>query len=82
MNFQKVRLPRILLVEDNLVNPTVAKHSLEKTGHDVTVADNGVQAMAMLDLIPFDLVLMDVQMPEMDGITATKRIREKEAVSG
>lgn len=73
---------RILLVEGNIVNQTVAKRGLEKTGHHVTVANNAVQALSMLDLVPFDLILMDVQMPEMDGITATKRIRQKETISG
>ena len=72
----------ILLAEDNTVNQKLAVRLLEKRGHAVTVVDNGRQAVDVLTGRSFDLVLMDVQMPEMDGITATTIIRERERVSG
>ena len=72
----------ILLVEDNAVNQLLAVRLLEKRGHQVTVAENGKKALATLEQSSFDVVLMDVQMPEMDGYTATAAIREKEKMSG
>ena len=70
---------RILLAEDNIVNQLVACRLLEKLGHAVTVAANGREVLAFLDQRDFDLVLMDVQMPEMDGFEATAAIRVKES---
>ena len=73
---------RILLAEDNLVNQKLAVRLLEKNGHTVAVAQNGKDALAQLESSSFDLILMDVQMPEMDGLTATRIIREREQKTG
>jgi signal transduction histidine kinase/ligand-binding sensor domain-containing protein/DNA-binding response OmpR family regulator len=69
---------RILLAEDNPVNQRLAVGLLEKMGHQVTVAQNGREALDLLAQQTFDLVLMDVQMPEMDGFAATREIRKRE----
>ena len=69
---------RILVAEDNLVNQRLATRLLEKRGHFVTVAATGCEALAALEKSSFDLVLMDMQMPEMDGFEATAAIRKKE----
>ena len=73
---------RILLAEDNLVNQRLAMRLLEKRGHRVVVAANGREALEALEKESYDLVLMDVQMPEMDGMEAIARIREKEVRTG
>jgi PAS domain S-box-containing protein len=69
---------RILLAEDNAVNQRVATRILEKKGHHIVVAANGKEAIAAFNTQPFDLILMDVQMPEMDGFEATAAIRARE----
>ncbi|MES2918545.1 MAG: response regulator [Pseudomonadota bacterium] len=66
---------RVLLAEDNAVNQKVAARMLEKMGCHVDMAGNGLEAIVMVSQLPYDLVLMDVQMPEMDGITATRSLR-------
>ena len=68
----------ILLAEDNDVNQRVALRILQKAGHNVETAVNGVEVLKALDQTAFDLILMDVQMPKMDGFEATAAIREKE----
>jgi len=69
---------RILLVEDEATNQALAKRILERAGHEVEVAGNGRIALECLAESDFDVVLMDVQMPEMDGLTATALLRERE----
>jgi CheY-like chemotaxis protein len=73
---------RVLLAEDNSVNQMLAMRLLQKRGHSVTVVDNGREALDALAKGSFDLVLMDVQMPEMDGIEATTALREREKPTG
>jgi len=72
----------VLLAEDNAVNQKLAVRLLEKQGHRVMVAANGRQALAALNQEKFDVVLMDVQMPEMDGFEATAAIRQREQSTG
>ena len=73
---------RILVAEDNALNQLLAKRTLQKAGHSVTVANNGEEAVAAIGRETFDVVLMDVQMPVMDGFQATARIREREQTTG
>jgi signal transduction histidine kinase/DNA-binding response OmpR family regulator len=72
----------ILVVEDNVVNQRLAMRLLEKRGHRVVVRGNGREAVASVFDEPFDLVLMDIQMPEMDGFEATAAIRVQERMTG
>ena len=73
---------RVLLAEDNEVNQRLAAAILDRLGHEVHVVSNGLQALEALDGGRFDLVLMDIQMPQMGGIEATEEIRRREAKEG
>jgi signal transduction histidine kinase/ligand-binding sensor domain-containing protein/DNA-binding response OmpR family regulator len=73
---------RVLLVEDNPVNQVLAVRLLQRREYSVSVAQNGREALDMIDQNHFDLVLMDLEMPEMDGITATRAIRARESSRG
>jgi len=73
---------RILLAEDNVINQKIAVRILEMSGHTVTVAGNGQEVLAALEKEVFDLILMDVQMPKLDGLQTTVCIREKEKATG
>jgi signal transduction histidine kinase/DNA-binding response OmpR family regulator/HPt (histidine-containing phosphotransfer) domain-containing protein len=79
---QAARALRVLLAEDNIVNQRVAVGLLTRRGHDITVANNGLEALAKLEQGTFDVVLMDVQMPEMGGLDATAAIRQREVTGG
>lgn len=72
----------ILLAEDNAVNRTLACRLLEKKGHKVATASNGREALRALEQQKFDVILMDIQMLELDGLEATALIREREALTG
>ncbi|NJN64120.1 MAG: PAS domain S-box protein [Acidobacteria bacterium] len=72
----------VLVVEDNRANQLVACRMLERAGHRFHTASDGVEALLALERESFDLVLMDVQMPRMDGLAATRALREREAISG
>ncbi len=73
---------KILLAEDNLVNQRVAVVLLAKRGHQVSVANNGIEALTLLERQAFDVVLMDLQMPELGGLEATAAIRQRERERG
>jgi two-component system, sensor histidine kinase and response regulator len=80
---REARTPlRVLLAEDNAVNQRLAVRLLEKEGHSVVVAGDGVKALEALEKQEFDLILMDVQMPVMDGVETTAAIRKREAGNG
>ncbi|MEZ4772892.1 MAG: response regulator [Bacteroidia bacterium] len=70
-------VPSILLVEDNLINQKVATKLLEKIGYSVVLAENGLKAIEALEKASYDLILMDIQMPVMNGLEATRIIRKK-----
>jgi CheY-like chemotaxis protein len=72
----------VLLAEDNLINQRLAVRMLEKLGCSVTVAADGAEAVEAVAREPFDVVLMDVQMPRMGGFEATRLIRQRENQSG
>ena len=75
---ESVRKMRILVAEDNAVNQAVIIRVLQKMGHTPVLAHNGKEALALASAEKFDVVFMDVQMPEMDGLAATGAIRESE----
>jgi two-component system, sensor histidine kinase and response regulator len=76
------RTARVLLAEDNAVNQIYAATLLEQRGHRVSVARNGREVLELIEREPFDVVLMDVEMPEMDGFAATAAIRAREQKTG
>lgn len=71
---------KILVVEDNLINQKITKSFLVRMNHMVTIVNNGKEAVDIFEKEYFDCILMDIQMPVMDGIQATKSIREKEKI--
>lgn len=72
---------KILLVEDNLLNQRIVLFSLNKFNHEVTIANNGLEAVEIFKESEFDVILMDIMMPIMDGLEATVKIREVEGMS-
>lgn len=79
---KSTRSLKILLVEDSIVNQRLTVGLLERAGYEVQIANNGVEAIAAFEARTFDLILMDIAMPQMDGLTATAAIRAKEQQTG
>jgi CheY-like chemotaxis protein len=73
----KKKPTRILLAEDNIINQKVAVGLLNNIGYSADVANNGLEVLAALDLRPYDLILMDCQMPELDGYETTAKVRAR-----
>jgi CheY-like chemotaxis protein len=73
---------RILVAEDNMVNQALIRRLMEKAGHSVKLANNGIEVLEAVAESSYDLIFMDIQMPDMDGFTATAAIREQERSSG
>ena len=73
---------RVLLAEDNIVNQKVVMQMMSRMGCRVDVAANGVEAVDMWRTLPYDMIFMDCQMPELDGLTATQHIRAAEEFEG
>lgn len=78
---QKKKKSRILLAEDNTINQQVASHMLSRLGYRADIAASGLEVLKALEAVSYDLILMDCQMPEMDGYTAAEEIRKREMIN-